>query len=134
MISGLPASGKSTWAKKCFHRILEYDSFAENLGSYEDLEEDRDIVNHQFALLAGSGKYDAVVDVFHTRESRLRILKMCPLVKLVIVRTPLEICLQRNKVRSNSLLSNNELKFIKLMWENADISEGYTCIEFVDGF
>lgn len=133
MAAGLPASGKSIWAKKHFRRVLEYDSFAEKLGSYEDLEEDRDVVNRQFALLAGSGKYDAVVDVFHTRESRLRILKAYPSAELVIVNAPLEVCLQRNKMRLNSWLSNTELESIARMWEPVDSSERFSSIVLVDG-
>lgn len=133
MVAGLPASGKSTWAKKHFHRVLEYDSFAEKLGSYEDLEEDRDMVNRQFALLAGSGKYDAVVDVFHTRESRLRILKACPSAGLVIVQTPLDTCLRRNASRLRSWLGNDELKSIAYSWEPVCSSEGFQFICAISG-
>ena len=133
MIAGFPASGKSTWAKKHFHRILEYDSFAENLGSYEDLDEDRDMVNRQFSLLAESGKYDAVVDVFHTRESRLRILKVCPNAGLVLVVTPLDVCLQRNAKRSNSLLNNDELRSLAFMWESIQPSEGFSFVSYISG-
>lgn len=133
MIAGLPASGKSTWAKKHFHNVLEYDSFAEKLGSYEDLEEDRDAVNRQFALLAGSGKYDAVVDVFHTRESRLRILKTCPNAGIVVVHAPLNWCLQRNDRRAKSWVGNNEILSIAFAWEYVDKSEGYSFVSYVSG-
>ena len=133
MVAGLPASGKSTWAKKHFHRILEYDEFAEKLGSYEDLEEDRELVNRQFALLAGSGKYDAVVDVFHTRESRLRILRACPSAGIVVVHAPLNWCLQRNDRRIKSWVGDSEIMSIALTWEPVNKSEGYSFVSYVSG-
>jgi predicted kinase len=117
LVCGLPASGKSTFARRHFRRVLEYDSFAEKLGSYADLEEDRELVNAQFALLASSGLYDAVVDVFPTEESRRRILDVCHEVDAIIVQTPLEECLRRNALRRRSWLSNAELVSIATQCE-----------------
>lgn len=131
LVSGLPASGKSTVARR-FGRVLEYDAFAESLGSYADLEEERDAVSRQFALLAASGLYDATVDVFPSRKSRARILKACPGARLVLVQAPLETCLQRNARRRGSWLGNDELVSIAMQFEPASPDEGFGSIEIFD--
>lgn len=133
MICGLPASGKSS-AAACFGRnVLEYDFFAERTGSYEDLIEERELVDRQFVLLAQSGLYDVVVDVFYTVESRRSILDVCTNVSLIIVDTPLDICLKRNSAR-RSWLSNEELARIACMFEPVSPSEGFSSVKILKGW
>ncbi len=132
LVAGLPASGKTTWARAHFRRVLEFDAFAEALGSYADLEEDRELVARQFALLAGSGRYDAVVDVFQARASRARMLKVCPPADLVLVQAPLEACLARNARRRGSWLDNAELASIAAQFEPVEPGEGFGSIEIFD--
>jgi len=131
LIAGLPASGKSTLARQ-FGRVFEFDAFAESLGSYADLEEDRELVCKQFALLAGSGIYDAVVDVFPSRASRRRILEACPGARLMLVQAPLEVCLRRNARRRQSWLSNEQLASIAMQFEPVLPGEGFSSIAVFD--
>ena len=84
IVAGIPASGKSTVARR-FGRVLEFDDIAERFGLYGGGgDEEREIVSRQFALLAASGLYDAAVDVFPTRESRRRILEYARQNKLMM--------------------------------------------------
>lgn len=131
-VAGLPASGKSTWAKRHFKRVLEFDSFAEMLGSYEDIEEERECICRQFSLLAGSGHYDAVVDVFHLREGRMNATQFCSMPELVIIDTPLEVCLQRNLHRK-SYVSNADIVKIAMSVEPVSEDEGFSSIRIVGG-
>ena len=133
LVAGLPASGKSTWARMNFRHVLEFDSFAEKLGSYEDLEEERGLVLRQFALLAGLGGCEAVVDVFHSAEARKKILDACPSAGIVIIDTPLEICLQRNAQR-NSFVSNKEIEVIAANIEPISADEGFSFVKIVKGW
>ena len=131
-IAGLPASGKSTWAKAHFKRVLEFDSFAEKLGSYEEIEEEGAVIRRQFAILAGSGLYDAVVDVFFLKESRKNALQFCHRPELVIIDTPLQICLQRNLHRK-SYVSNADIEKIAMSIEPVSEDEGFSSIRIVGG-
>lgn len=132
IVAGLPASGKSTFARRIGGRVLEFDSFAETLGSYADLDEEQELASRQFALLAGSGLYDAAVDVFQAKESRGRILKACPGAHLVIVQAPLDVCLRRNAKRSSRWLDNAELTSIALQFEPVAPDEGFGSVFVFD--
>ena len=132
IVAGLPASGKSTFARRLGGRVLEFDSFAESLGSYADLEEERAAASRQFALLAGSGIYDVAVDVFQAKESRARILEACPGAHLVIVQAPLDVCLRRNALRRRRWLGNAELTSIASQIESVSPDEGFGSIFVFD--
>lgn len=133
MVCGLPASGKSTYAASLGIRVLEYDSFAERLGSYDELEEERSAVDRLFSLLAGSGMYGVMVDTFHTRASRQKALEACGGADLVIVDTPLDICLGRNVWRK-SWLKNEELVQIAIQFEHVSPDEGFKTIQVIKGW
>ena len=133
MICGLPASGKSLFASTLGTGVLEYDSFAERLGSYADLLEEKEVVDRQFVLLAGSGRYGAIVDTFHTRAGRQELLEACGGASLVIVDTPLDVCLARNALRS-SRIAEEELVQIAMQFEPILIDEGFSSIEIVKGW
>jgi len=131
IVAGLPASGKSTLARR-FGRVLEFDDVAERFGLYGGGEEAREIACRQFALLAGTGLYDAAVDVFQSRESRKRILDVCPGADLVLVQAPLEACLRRNAVRRRSRLCNGELISIAMQFEPISLDEGFGSVKIFD--
>jgi len=134
LIAGLPASGKSTIARKLFARVLEYDSFADELGSYEELDADRELVNRQFALLAGSGRFDAVVEVFSTRSWRAKVLEACPGAGIITVRAPLDVCLRRNAMRQKTWVSNSDILSIAYRFEPVSPDEGFSFIKYIDTY
>ena len=129
LIAGLPASGKSTLARKLGDRILEFDSIAEKFGSYEELNEERSLAIRHFQLMAQFGKYDVIVDVFNTRESRRNIVSILPVKPdIVVVLCPVEECLRRNAIRLGSMASNEEI--IQMYWnfEPVGACEGFGSI------
>lgn len=133
LIAGLPASGKSILAKKLKGKILEFDDIALKFGSYDELNEERDFANKYFQLITQFGKYDIIVDTFHTCESRKNILSILPIKpNLIFVSCSLEECLRRNELRSKSLLSNEELINIFYSYEPIRISEGFNRIVVYD--
>ena len=135
IICGLPASGKSTLAKKIGHnkRILEYDFIARQFGSYKELNEEKEFANRHFNLLASTHQYDIVIDVFNTRQSRYDIisfLKIKP--DLIYVYCPVEECIRRNVLRHHSMVSNDEIRGLSYMFEPINIEEGFNKILVYD--
>ena len=133
IVAGLPSSGETTLAGRIGKRILEFDSIACQFGSYEELNEEKEFANKHFGLLASSGRFDVVVDVFHTRQSRCSILtalKCQP--DLIFVYCPLEECLKRNASRPHSMVTNEEIKGLFYMFEPIDIEEGFNKISVYD--
>lgn len=135
IVAGLPASGKTTLAKKLGSnkKILEYDSIAKQFGSYEELNEEMEFANKHFNLLASTYQYDIIVDVFHTRQSRYNILSSLRCQpNLIYVRCPIEECIRRNALRSHSMVTNEEIKGLFYMFEPISIEEGFNKIFVYD--
>jgi len=132
IVAGIPASGKSTFARRHGGRVIEFDDIAERFGAYSGIEGAKELAGRQFALLAGSGVYDTAVDVFQSRESRARILRACPGARLVLVQATLEECLRRNSRRRHRWLENDELTSIALQFEPISPDEGFGSIEIFD--
>lgn len=133
LISGLPASGKSTLARRLGGRILEFDSIAEKFGSYEELIEERELALRYFQLLAQIGRYDAIVDVFNTRESRRNIVSVLPVrPDIVVVQCPVDECLRRNSVRLGSMASNEEILQMHWNFEPIGRDEGFNSVYVYD--
>ena len=129
LISGLPASGKSTLARRLGDRILEFDSIAEKFGSYEELGEERELALRHFQLLAQIGIYDVIVDVFHSRESRRNIVSILPFMPdIIVVQCPVEECLRRNAVRLGSMASNEEIIQMHWNFEPVGADEGFNSV------
>lgn len=124
MVAGLPASGKSTFAKIFKGKILEFDSIAEKFGGYEELNENVEEANRLFHLEALFSQPKVIVDTFHRKSSRLDIIQISNRpVEVVIVKCPLDICLKRNNLRNNSLVSNEEILNIFYSWEPVALNE-----------
>ena len=134
LVAGLPGAGKSTWAHRNFQRVLEFDDIALRLGFHEELDdEDKAFAQRQFALLAASGHYDAVVDVFMSREARTRIVNACSgKCSIVMVATPLETCRKRNLKRLPLKVCDAELVSVALQFEPICESEGFEFIKIID--
>lgn len=132
IVAGLPASGKSTFARRHGGRVLEFDDIAERFGAYSGIEGAKALAGRQFALLAGSGVYDTVVDVFQSKESRARILKTCPKACIAVVHAPLEACLRRNARRRHGRLDAGELVSIAMQFEPVRMAEGFSSIIHFD--
>lgn len=133
LVAGLPASGKSTLAKKLGGKILEYDSLVEKFGSYEELNEEIELANRQFDLMVKFGKYDIIVDVFHTYKSRKRIVSLLNTKPdLIIVSCPVDICVKRNSIRINSMVTNDEIRGLSHLFEPININEGFNSIIVYD--
>ena len=133
LICGLPASGKSTLARRLGDRILEFDSIAEKFGSYEELIEERKTALSHFQLLAQLGLYDAIVDVFNTRELRQNVISVLPVKPdIIVVQCPVEECLRRNAVRLGSMVSNEEILQMHLNFEPVCADEGFNSVYVYD--
>lgn len=133
LICGLPASGKSTLARRLGGRILEFDSIAEKFGSYEELIEERKMALRHFQLLAQIGRYDVIVDVFNTRELRRNIVSVLSVrPDIVIVRCPVEECLRRNATRLGSMASNEEILQMHWNFEPVCTDEGFNSVYIYD--
>ena len=133
LICGLPASGKSTLARRLGGRILEFDSIAEKFGSYAELIEERELALRHFQLLAQLGLYDAIVDVFNTRELRRNIVSVLPVKPdIIIVQCPVEECLRRNAARLGSMASNEEILQMHWNFEPVGADEGFNSVYVYD--
>ncbi len=129
LVAGLPASGKSTLAKKLGGKILEYDTLAKKFGSYNELNEEIELANRQFDLMVKFGNYDIIVDVFHTREARKSVTSLLSIKPdIILVSCPVEECVRRNSRRFNSMVSNDEIIGLNCMFEPISIDEGFNSI------
>lgn len=133
LICGLPASGKSTLARRLGGRILEFDFLAEKFGSYGELNEERELALRHFQLIAQFGRYDAIVDVFNTKESRRNIVSVLSVSPdIVIIRCPIKECLRRNASRISSMVSNEEILQMYWNFETVGADEGFNFIYVYD--
>ncbi len=133
LIAGLPASGKSTLARKLGDRILEFDSIAEKFGSYEELNEERILAIRHFQLMAQFGMYDSIVDVFDTKKSRRNIVSVLPFKPdIIVVQCPVEECLRRNTIRLGSMASNEEILQMHWNFEPVCADEGFNSVYVYD--
>lgn len=133
LISGLPASGKSSLAKSLGGKVLEFDSIVKKFGSYEEMNEEWETALKHFQLMVQFGGFDIVVDNFNTKKSRQNITSVLSFKPdIILVRCPVEECIRRNNLRLKTMVSNE--KILKMYWLFEPIckNEGFNSILIYD--
>ncbi len=112
ILIGIPGSGKSYYARTMHRPVLSLDAIRQELYGDERIlgkgsETDR-IMRDKLTALAGEGK-DAVLDATHgsaaRRKKRMRLGQKLGYDRIVGVwfKTPMRLCLERNRARPNAL-------------------------------
>lgn len=108
LIGGLPASGKSTFAKKLNLPIIEFDEYISkkyNLPIKEAYQKFTEKDFFDFIDFCSKNDNCVVVDIFTDLKSRSFIIKASKKynhnISMYFLNTPLDICLYRNSKRKN---------------------------------
>lgn len=131
VLCGLPASGKTTLSTKLANehnaKIYHYDEFKKGSKPQESKQ------THQrlYSLIAQDllAGYDVVLDDLHLalewRQSLLTTIKNIPCKKILIVMTtPLEVCVARNTERNNGL-PNSVIYHLNTRYCPPSLDEGW---------
>lgn len=138
VMSGVPASGKSTYSKHLSSKynalVFSYDELKQNAKYFRDLEQVRcrmieDVIN---ALKHG---HNVVIDDLNvSRSMRISLLEQLSSVSCekvcVVMDTPIEECLKRDSLRTHRL-PEYIIQDIYNKYEMPDINEGWEEIIYV---
>lgn len=138
IMCGLPRSGKSTWIEnnKDNKVVVSNDWIRENIlgTTYSDKANAIvwSIADATLRIILSQGT-DVIYDGIHltksVRKFHIDLARQCGAkVKIVVLKTPLEVCLERNK--KNKKLPDAALEKMAKMYEYPDSTE-YDEIEFV---
>ena len=131
VLCGLPASGKTTFSKELAKttnsKLHCFDDIPESRNPKKNKEIKRQMYRDIYEDLAQG--FDVVLDDLHTqkewRDNLLSIIKDIPCKKtLIVMTTPLEECLRRNKHRANSL-PDFVIQILNQRYELPTLDEGW---------
>lgn len=140
MLCGLPASGKSTYAKQLSNEtksiICSSDSIREELYGNENSQDNNEevfkILHNRIKenlKIGNSVIYDATNVSYKRRKSFLFELRRIECVKkCVIISTPFEVCCEQNRLRDR-VVPNEIIKKMYLNWNTPYWFEGWDYIE-----
>lgn len=113
MMVGIPGSGKTTYANKIrseYNIILSLDELREVIYGNAN-QQGKQEVSYFFTLLKEAVKHNKSILVDNTNlvhERRLEIIKLCPgySIDIIVMQTPYNVCLKRNKERTRQVPDN----------------------------
>lgn len=135
VFSGIPGSGKTTLSTEFSskHKI--------NLYSWDEIKKYTLRKSQLYSLIKEllNNNEDVVVDdLYETKESRIKLISELSDIKcekiLVVVQAPLEVCIERDKIRKSHNLGERIIRQYYNRYQSPSLDEGWDDIIFIENF